>query len=114
VLIRLFIIFVCAGVHMVAAAVQQDPTRPPSVIAQQLAPLQELNAGFNLSAIFTRNAQRYAVVNGEVLKQGDEIMGMKISTIDASNVTLTDTRFGAKDIVLQVQKGSGMSKQVVK
>ncbi|WP_371193512.1 hypothetical protein [Glaciecola sp. SC05] len=113
-LTRLFIITIFWGLHTSVHALQQDPTRPPSVIAQQLAPLQEFNAGFNLSAIFTRNAQRYAVVNGEILKQGDEIMGMKISTIDASNVTLTDARFGSEDIVLQVQKGSGMSKQVVK
>lgn len=113
-LTRLFILTIFLGLHSSVNALQQDPTRPPSVIAQQLAPLQELNAGFNLSAIFTRNAQRYAVVNGEILKQGDEIMGMKISAIDASNVTLTDARFGAQDIVLQVQKGSGMSKQVVK
>jgi len=106
-------LFICSSAHFVSIAAQQDPTRPPSVIAQQLAPLKEFNAEFNLSAIFTRNEQRYAVVNGEVLKQGDEIMGMKISTIDALNVTLVDARSGAKDIVLQVQSGSGMSKQVV-
>lgn len=113
-LTRLIILFVCAGMHIHGVAQQQDPTRPPSVIAQQLTPLQEANTDFNLSAIFTRNAQRYAVVNGEVLKLGDEIMGMEIATIDASNVTLSDPRSGAKDIVLQVQNGSGMSKQVVK
>lgn len=113
-LTRFFVLIIFLSAHFYTSAAQQDPTRPPSVIAQQLAPLQDLNSGFNLSAIFTRDAQRYAVVNGEVLRQGDEIMGMTISTIDASNVTLIDSRFGAKDIVLQVQTSSGMSKQVVK
>ena len=99
---------------MVSAAQQQDPTRPPSASLQQLAPINQVTAALNLSAIFTRNAQRYAVVNGEILKQGDNIMGMQIATIDGFEVTLTDPNSGAKALVLKVQNGSSMSKQVVK
>ncbi|MFC4701076.1 hypothetical protein ACFO4O_12960 [Glaciecola siphonariae] len=112
-LIKLFILGALSSLTMLAFA-QQDPTRPPSVIAQQLTPLQKVNAPFNVSAIFTRNDRRYAVVNGQVLKQGDEILGMKVSGIEASNVTLSDLTSSANDIVLQVQNNAGMSKQVVK
>ncbi|WP_395339850.1 hypothetical protein PN836_015475 [Ningiella sp. W23] len=100
------------------SSVSQDPTRPPSVIVQQLQPLQK-NVGFNLSAIFTRDARRYAVVNGEVLAQGDQIMGMQVMMINDQEVTLghlskIDTSLSKDDIVLSVQNNSSMSKQVVK
>ena len=105
--------FVVHGALNSALAQQGDPTRPPSVIAQQLAPLQA-NTGFELSAIFTRNNQRYAVLNGAVLKQGDEYMGMKVTGISAFEVTLQNLRENNKDLILQVQNNAGMSKQVVK
>jgi len=54
------------------------------------------------------------VVNGEVLKQGDEIMGMKVQTIDSSQVRLSDPGFHKDDIVLEMQSSAGMNKQVVK
>lgn len=112
-LIKLLLLSVLFGMHAGAYA-GNDPTRPPNIIAQQLAPLQQLHTGVKLSAIFTRSAQRYAVVNGEVLKLGDEIIGMKISSIDASHVTLKNLRAGEKDLILEVQNSAGMSKEVVK
>lgn len=113
-LIKLFCILACILTHGFTYAVQQDPTRPPSVIAEQLAPLKQVQTHFQLSAIFTRKELRYAVVNGEVLKQGDEIMGMKVQTIDSSQVRLSDPGFHKDDIVLEMQSSAGMNKQVVK
>jgi hypothetical protein len=97
-----------------SAVAQQDPTRPPNVMAQQLAPLQQKDTGFLLTAIFKRSQQHYAVVNGEVVQKGDKILGMQVSDIDAVNVTLTDTVSSANDIVLTVKSESGLSKRVVK
>jgi hypothetical protein len=54
------------------------------------------------------------VVNGEILQQGDSIMGMRVSKIDAANVTLTDAMATTDDIVLTVSSESGLSKKVVK
>lgn len=93
---------------------QQDPTRPPNVMAAQLTPLQPKDSGFLLTAIFTRSEEHYAVVNGEVLKQGDQIMGMKVLKIDGSNVTLRDALSKSDDIILAVTSESGLSKRVVK
>jgi len=96
------------------AFAQQDPTRPPNVMAAQLTPLQVKDNGFLLTAIFIRSDQHYAVVNGEVLKKGDQIMGMKVAKIDGANVTLSDSISKSNDIVLAVSSEAGISKRVVK
>ncbi len=116
-LIRLCIF--CGFIIMSASTLQAqsvggDPTRPPSVIAQQLTPLQPQNKGFNLSAIFTRNDQRYAVLNGDVVKKGDQVLGMQVTEINAIELTLKSLNTNAENIVLQVQNNADMKKQVVK
>nr|WP_136251346.1 hypothetical protein [Ningiella ruwaisensis] len=107
------------GIHSFALAQQQDPTRPPNVMAQQLTPLKQDGSKFVLTAVFNRNAQRYAVLNGEIVKQGDEIAGMRVVSILDESIKLQELGASDNNIELGVHdfsalKGAMMKKQVVK
>ena len=58
-----------SGLHYM----QRDPTRPPSVVVQQLAAQLTVNPDYQLTAIFKRNDQQYAVLNGDVVTKGDAV-----------------------------------------
>jgi hypothetical protein len=97
--------------------VKQDPTRPPSVIVQQLAPELAIKPKYELTAIFTRDNHQYAVVNGNVVKAGDPIADMLITEISAFNLTMKPSRT-AQDIslrdslVLELSGSVNVKKQV--
>lgn len=99
--------------------VKQDPTRPPSVIVQQLAPELAIKPKYELTAIFTRNNHQYAVVNGNVVKAGDPIADMLITEISAFNLTMKPSRT-AQDtslqdsLVLELSGSVNVKKQVTK
>lgn len=95
----------------------QDPTRPPSVIVQQLAPELALAPEYELTAIFTRNNQQYAVVNGTVLKKGDSLANMLVSEISATSLTFEDllsTEQAEQIRVLELRGAVNIKKQVRK
>jgi len=99
--------------------VKQDPTRPPSVIVQQLAPELSIKPEYELTAIFTRNNHQYAVVNGNVVKTGDPVANMLVTGISASNLTMehvgTSQYASSKDIlVLELSGTVNVKKQVLK
>ncbi len=91
-----------------------DPTKPPSVIVQQLAPELISNGNFRLSAIFKRNSTLYAVVNGEVVKAGDGIDGMTITKISDKQVRLVDSQGNVDDVILSIYKDDQVNKQASK
>lgn len=99
--------------------VKQDPTRPPSVIVQQLAPELAIKPKYELTAIFTRNNHQYAVVNGHVVKAGDPVADMLITDISAFNLTMKPSRT-AQDtsledtLVLELSGSVNVKKQVTK
>lgn len=98
---------------------KQDPTRPPSVIVQQLAPELAIKPKYELTAIFTRNNHQYAVVNGNVVKAGDPVADMLITEISAFNLTMKPSRTAQdkslKDtLVLELSGSVNVKKQVTK
>lgn len=97
---------------------KQDPTRPPSVIVQQLSPELAIKPEYELTAIFTRNNLQYAVVNGNVVTRGDPVADMLITEISGSNLTMKQTRSSQntalKEIVVLELSGSVNVKKQVK
>lgn len=67
----------------------KDPTRPKNYLQNtlQLAATKGV-ISFELSAIFTNPTTRYAVINEESLKIGDELDGYRITRITKDSVTL--------------------------
>lgn len=102
-----------------APRIKQDPTRPPSVIVQQLAPELAIKPKYELTAIFTRNNHQYAVVNGNVVKAGDPIADMLITEISAFNLTMKPSRTTQDtsledSLVLELSGSVNVKKQVTK
>lgn len=95
-------------------AQQQDPTRPPSVIVQQLSEELAIKPEFELTAIFTRNRQQYAVVNGSVLKTGDALDDMVVTQISDTNITLQNTDSSQLEETLELYGALNIKKQVIK
>lgn len=105
------------------AYVHKDPTRPPSVVVQQLAAQLSVNPEYELTAIFTRNNQQYAVLNGDVVATGDPVADMIISQISGTNLTMkrnptataSSRNSGAGNtIVLELNGTVDVKKQVTK
>ena len=97
-----------------AMAQKKDPTRPPSVIVQQLAQEVAVKPEFELTAIFTRNDQQYAVVNGAVLKTGDAFANMLVAEITTTQLVLEDAQTAQEVKVLELHGAINVKKQVVK
>ncbi|MFT6267466.1 MAG: hypothetical protein ACJAVV_000264 [Alphaproteobacteria bacterium] len=97
---------------------KSDPTRPPSVIVQQLAPELMVDPKYELTAIFMRNNQQYAVINGNVVKTGDPVADMFVSGISGTTLTMkygTSSRDAAKDdLVIELSGAVSVKKQVTK
>lgn len=99
--------------------VKQDPTRPPSVIVQQLAPELAIKPKYELTAIFTRDNHQYAVVNGNVVKAGDPLADMLITEISGSNLTMkhvstSQDKALRNNVVLELSGSVNIKKQVNK
>jgi hypothetical protein len=97
---------------------KNDPTRPPSVMVQQLAPELMADPQYELTAIFLRNNQQYAVVNGNVVKTGDPIADMVVSGISGTKLTMSyakSSRDARKDlVVLELSGAVSVKTQVTK
>lgn len=100
----------------------RDPTRPPSVVVQQLAAQFSDNPEYQLTAIFKRNDQQYAVLNGDIVTKGDSVADMFVTEITGSNITM---RRGSSTInssnsafpstlVLELNGAVNVKKQVTK
>lgn len=92
---------------------QNDPTRPPNIMAVQLSKQLNVKPSYELTAIFTRNNKQYAVVNGSVLKAGDSIADMYVKEISADRVVMHKQHARGDKLVLQLS-GSVSVKQVTK
>lgn len=93
---------------------KQDPTRPPSMIVQQLAPELAIKPAYELTAIFTRNNRQYAVVNGNVVKTGDPVANMRVAEISGSNLTLQHATSSRDIMVLELSGAVTVKTQVTK
>jgi hypothetical protein len=91
------LLFICGLLSEPASALQQaskivfdqqDPTRPPNMSASQTALGTAVEPKYELTAIFTRNNQKYAVVNGNIVKTGDLVLDMLVSDISRNKLTM--------------------------
>ena len=72
-----------------------DPTRP----AQYSPPIKRVS--YQLESILFSEQRRVAVINGQVLAEGEKIGNAKVTSIDATSVNL---RTGEKNLRLTLQK----------
>ncbi|WP_126452405.1 hypothetical protein [Sulfuriflexus mobilis] len=86
---RLFVsaLLLYVGVSLMAHA-YEDPTRPPD-FAGTGADTQQLNAPvWQLSSILISAERRLAVINGQTVRQGEQIGNARVIRIGATGVTL--------------------------
>lgn len=84
----------------VSSALSQgvDPTRPPTYTETQGEEEHPI-AVFELDAILISKDKSVAVINGQTVKQGDEIEGAKVISIQP-NVVQLDTSGGKITLIL--------------
>ena len=83
------------------AELLRDPTRPWS--ARSVAPVGTVTAtgvtGFRVTAIFTSEKRRIAIVNGQRVSEGDRVNGATVVEILADDIRLD---FNGKTITARV------------
>ncbi len=83
------------------AELLRDPTRPWS--ARSVAPVGSVTAtgvtGFRVTAIFTSEKRRIAIVNGQRVSEGDRVNGATVVEILADDIRLD---FNGKTITARV------------
>ena len=84
---RLIEVMICSVVLMLANVTYagQDPMRPPSWIKQKPA-ISVKGKSIKLQQILISKDRRIAVINNQVLKEGQTVAGMKITKIEAEQV----------------------------
>jgi MSHA biogenesis protein MshK len=61
--------------------------------------------GFELSAVFISATRRIAVINGDLVREGDRVGNAQITRIDSQSVRL---RRGNEELVLRLNDGRAM------
>lgn len=85
-----------------AAEGLRDPTRPPQPHAAARAAVRDQIPV--VSAIFTRGEERTAIVDGRLVKTGDEVSGGRISAISSERV-----RWSRKGIIRELQLNAAVT-----
>ena len=65
-----------------------DPTRPPEFAYSSQFNEQSINTVWELSAIFISPRKKVALINGQTVKEGDQIMGAAVLSIEPNVVQL--------------------------
>lgn len=104
--------FLIASNGITADDRKKDPTRPSAFMVKQEQVNAVPNTDFVLSAIFTRNAKKYAVVNGEVLAQNDVIGNKRVVLITQTNLILEDTEAQEEALILELFSSTTVKTQV--
>lgn len=82
-------VLVIAGLGFGSSAYASDPTRPPAWMQQAPSVVPAVSqANFNLQQVLVRDDQRLAVINGELLREGQRISGAQVIEIKAAEVVL--------------------------
>ena len=93
----------CMMIAPFAAAQElRDPTRPPQPQAAARAALRDQIPV--VSAIFTRGSERSAIVDGRLVKTGDEVSGGSIEAISSERV-----RWLRKGIIHELQLNTALT-----
>ncbi len=93
---------------------KEDPTRPPSVIAAQLSSDLGLDPAYELTAIFTRHDQQYAIVNGNIVQTGDHIADMRVIDISSTKLIMQNRLSAQNEVVLALSGAINVKQQVTK
>ncbi len=87
----------------------RDPTMPPNYTSATAVTQQVASAGYKLSAIFSGPAGRSAVINGQLVRMGEDVSGGTLLHIDSGHVEIQ--RGGEKQIIqlisVRVKEPSG-------
>lgn len=93
------------------AQLPEDPTRPPAQIGESALTSQDVkqnNIGMPaVTAIFISPERRYAMVDGEVLYQGEQFRGMAVLEIRAGSVLF---RHNDNDIEVALRQNKTLKK----
>lgn len=84
----LFLVLLSCIVFGTSSAYANDPTRPPGmggVVSTQEAPKK---TSFTLQQIKVSADSRSAVINGQLVKEGDSVAGAKVMKITSDKVVL--------------------------
>ena len=92
---------------------KKDPTKPVKK-AQMLDEPEKYDSGFALTAIFNRNDNYYAVVNGQVVATNDVIANKRVLKITQTNMILEDTEASQEAMVLELFSSNNVKTQVQK
>jgi hypothetical protein len=93
--LTLFISSLLCLISPMTNAEMKDPTKPP-----QLAAVVAHN-GYTLTAIMTSDNKKLAIINGKVVRIGDEIDNAKVTAINSNTVEL-DAPSGSLTLTLMV------------
>lgn len=81
------------------AADLPDPTRPPQVAVASPAGEESSMVPWKLSMIKVTNGKYLALINGQIVSQGDRIGGAVVKRIGATGVAITEAD---EDMVLSL------------
>lgn len=70
----------------------RDPTQPSNYISPDAKPGSTEKTEVKVSAIFISGDQKSAVVNGKIVKEGDDLLGAKITSITPTMIVLENER----------------------
>ncbi|MEM0911583.1 MAG: hypothetical protein AAGJ37_11440 [Pseudomonadota bacterium] len=102
----------------VAVEKKTDPTKPPSVIVEQLVEEIKPKSAMELTAVFKRKNKLYAVINGKLFSAGEYLDGvnddMKVEDISEGTVVLRSIGQDGRLTELSVDDEAQIIKQVVK
>lgn len=89
-------LILCSPYLFAEAVLEQDPTQPSEYnntnydVLKNNKNLNSENSELLLTAIFISNKNKFAIINGSIIKEGDEINGKIIKKIENNKVSFLD------------------------
>lgn len=103
-----------AGFNVLAIQKLSDPTKPGNVQESLYIAKDSSQPAYSLTAIFTRQQTRYAIIDGKVLQTGDMVADMQVREIKSTGVVLRDPSDAKMQIALELLGIVDVKKQVKK
>ena len=76
----------------------QDPTRPADYLYRGSTP--QLEHGRVLQALLTSGERKIAIINGELLREGEQSQGIQVLKIDKHSVLIRNQQGKRQELVL--------------
>ncbi|MDT0595657.1 hypothetical protein [Glaciecola petra] len=100
------------GTNALAMQKLSDPTKPGNIKESRDIAENNVQPAYSLTAIFTRNQTRYAIIDGKVLQTGDMIADMLIREIKPTGVVLRNPQDASSQIAIELLGIVDVKKQV--